>query len=103
MSERERREGLALMPIVAWELQPATQGGIGDEVQLVRRDGFKGRRWAIVQRGYVLNKSGQWEYEPIPSSRTEEWLETVRWSSADEAFQAWEEFVAALAAAEKGE
>lgn len=71
---------------IVWEILPEKPGEIGGELRLERRDGFKGRRWAITRRGgYVLNKVGAWEYEPIPSSRTEEWLKTVRWESADDA------------------
>jgi hypothetical protein len=70
---------------IEWELYPETSESTGDHISLVRRDGFKGRRWAIKQRGYVLNKSGEWEYEPIPSSRTDEWLDTVRWDTPEQA------------------
>jgi hypothetical protein len=71
--------------IIVWELRPETSKGRGDQICLERRDGFKGRRWAITKRGFVLNKLGEWEYEPIPSSRTEEWLETVRWETPEAA------------------
>jgi hypothetical protein len=45
-------------------------------------------RWAVRNSGYCLNKSGTWEYEPQPSSRTDEWLDTVRWDDADSAIAA---------------
>src|SRR5690606_16891884 len=32
-----------------------------------------------------LSKSGEWDYEPFPSSRTEEWLDQHRFSTAQEA------------------
>lgn len=37
-------------------------------------------RWAVVQIGQVLNKSGEWEYEPLSSRRSEEFLERTRFS-----------------------
>ena len=82
---RKAREEALERNAIVWELKPETSKGAGDELRLERRDGFKGRRWAITRRGWVLNKSGEWEYEPQPSSRTEEWLETVRWATAREA------------------
>jgi hypothetical protein len=88
METKEILRGLAEHAI-EWELQPETSACAGDEVILARRDGFNGRRWAIKQRGYVLNKSGEWEWEPQPSSRTEEWLKTVRWNTIEEAQVAW--------------
>jgi hypothetical protein len=73
---------------IVWELRPETEKGRGDEIRLERRDGFEGRRWAVTRRGWVLNKQGDWEYEPIPSSRTEEWLKTVRWNTVKGAIEA---------------
>jgi len=45
--------------------------------------------WAIRERGNVLNKDAGWEYEPIPSSRNNEFFERTRFASADEAFDFW--------------
>ena len=85
--ERVLRESgqMWLAKMIAWELVPETSQCAGDEIRLERRDGFSGRRWTVAQRGYVLNKNGEWEWEPQPSSRTDEWLETVRWSTPEEA------------------
>lgn len=41
--------------------------------------------WAIREGGCVLTKKGEWEMEPIPSSRTEKFLSLTRWDSAEEA------------------
>lgn len=42
--------------------------------------------WAVVLNGsWVLNREGQWEDEPSPSSRTPEFLARTRWGSPDEA------------------
>lgn len=42
-------------------------------------------KWAIRLTGMVLNKKGQWEFEPIPSSRSDAFLKRARFDSADEA------------------
>jgi hypothetical protein len=41
--------------------------------------------WAIVGDGHCLAHDGEWEYEPFPSSRTEEFFERCRWATAIEA------------------
>lgn len=48
-------------------------------------------RWAVRNMSRCLNKSGEWEYEPQPSSRTSEWLDTVRWDNVDDAIAAAKE------------
>lgn len=35
-------------------------------------------RWAVFKLGEVLNADGEWEFEPSPSSRDEEFLERTR-------------------------
>lgn len=37
-------------------------------------------KWAIRQHGQCLNKSMEWEYEPQPSSRDEEFFARCRFS-----------------------
>lgn len=44
-------------------------------------------KWAVVDNG-VLNKDLQWEYEPMPSSRTDEFIARTRFDSIDEALRA---------------
>ena len=41
--------------------------------------------WAILCVGAVLNHDDDWEYESMPSSRTEEFLARCRWPTAREA------------------
>ena len=41
--------------------------------------------WAITDSHYVLNRDGDWEYEPLPSSRSDEFKARTRWPSAREA------------------
>lgn len=50
--------------------------------------------WAIRRPyqspGQCLNKNSEWEFEPIPSNRTEEFYQRCRFSSMVEAFAAWD-------------
>lgn len=42
--------------------------------------------WAIISDGgFCLAHDGEWEYEPSPSSRDDDFLKRCRWSSAKEA------------------
>jgi hypothetical protein len=59
----------------------------GTPYTIVWRDSNK---WAVIDCGYTLSKSGEWEYEPTPSNRTEEYLKNCRFDSVDEAFTAIE-------------
>lgn len=54
-----------------------------------RRGGADGSesRWAVVRDGLVLNHAGEWEYEPMPSSRTSSFLARCRYNSLEEACQ----------------
>lgn len=51
--------------------------------RMVRTDGSV--LWSIVWIGYVFNKGGEWEYDPLPSSRDDEFLARCRWDSFDAA------------------
>lgn len=45
-------------------------------------------KWAIRQGGNCLNKSGEWEWEPMPSGRDDEFLARCRFDTAQEAIDA---------------
>jgi len=45
--------------------------------------------WAIREKGCCLNKQGEWEIEPIPSSRTSAFYKRCRWKSAEAALKFW--------------
>ena len=36
-------------------------------------------RWAVLHFGNCLGRDGSWDYEPLPSERTDEWLEEHRY------------------------
>jgi hypothetical protein len=40
-------------------------------------------RWAVVHLGYCLDADGEWDYEPLPSSRDDDWLATHRFPRAE--------------------
>lgn len=42
--------------------------------------------WAVRHLSYCLNASGEWEFEPIPSSRDDDFLARTRWTR-DEAIR----------------
>lgn len=36
---------------------------------------YRGRGlWAVTHHGYCLGRNGDWDYESVPSERTDEWL-----------------------------
>lgn len=45
-------------------------------------------KWAVRRHGDCLDRSGQWEYEPLPSSRDDDFLARCRFDSASEAIAA---------------
>jgi hypothetical protein len=34
--------------------------------------------WAVIHHSRCLHRSGRWDYEPIPSSRTDRWIKSHR-------------------------
>lgn len=64
----------------------------------VTLEAVKGRqdviRWALRDRiRNCLNKEGEWEYEPQPSSRDDDFYARCRWATKEDAYQAWETLV----------
>ena len=47
-------------------------------------------KWAIRQGGMCLSVDGDWEYEPMPSSRDDEFLQRCRFETPFHALSAWE-------------
>jgi len=45
--------------------------------------------WAVTRGGcYCYSRDGKWDYESVPSERTEEWLAAHRWGVLSDAFEA---------------
>lgn len=62
----------------------------GEYTTIERRSAMdKPEKWAVCNLGDVLNKNGQWEYEPQPSSRSDEFIECTRFDTVEEAYEAW--------------
>lgn len=69
-------------------------------VLLARRGGDgTGREWAIVEGGCCLADDFEWEFEGLPSSRTDEFLARTR-MTLDEALARWDAFLERHAAGE---
>lgn len=47
--------------------------------------------WAVRLASYCLTLTGGWEYEPMPSSRTPEFLANCRFPSPEQAYATWEQ------------
>ena len=56
-----------------------------DPVCIEQARGYKGIRFAIRQVGACMDENGNWEYEPTPSSRSDEWLDRFRFGTWDAA------------------
>lgn len=56
--------------------------------------------WAVRSTFGVLSREGEFEYEPLPSSRSEDFLQRCRFDSAQEAFDAWQRYNQAQTSAE---
>lgn len=63
------------------------------EIDWARNTLIEGRRqnndivlWVINENRMLLGKDGEWHYEPLPSSRTDEFKELTRFASPDEAY-----------------
>jgi hypothetical protein len=50
--------------------------------------------WAIIGDSCCLNRDGEWEYEPAPSSRSEDFFARTRWPNARTAIAAAEQHMA---------
>lgn len=48
--------------------------------------------WAVCEMGEVLNSSGDFEYESMPSSRTDEFINRTRFKTVEEAVKMIEQF-----------
>lgn len=50
---------------------------------------YPGVKWAVRKHGSCLDKNGEWEYEPMPSSRTDEFYARCRFESLQDAVNAY--------------
>ncbi len=77
---------------ISYEIMPqrVENGRIYGEITVQKRPQMDGSvKWAVYQRStFVLNKDMQWEFEPIPSSRDDEFLARTRFDTLLEAWNA---------------
>lgn len=72
-------------PIIA--AYQITEGMNGIKVERVQQ--IKGpAKWAVRCNGNVLSVQGEWDWEPMPSSRDDDWLEKFRFDNAQDAIDA---------------
>lgn len=62
------------------------EGSIDHDVFSVKVAWRGGERYAVVRRGRCLSHDGTWDYETIPSERTDDWIATHRFTY-DEAYR----------------
>lgn len=92
---RNARDGLGAgepaTVVDATPLARATTFSLPDGTRLEEVKGSAGVRWAVRdQFNSCLNKGGEWEYEPSPSNRDDEFFERCRWDTKEAAYTAWE-------------
>lgn len=60
-----------------------------EPIEITQRRGTDGVRWAILQGGCCFSKDRKWVREPMPSSRTDDFIEATRFGSPQEALDFW--------------
>lgn len=60
-----------------------TTGNDDPQPLFIERRDFEQDVWAIRKGPLVLLRSGKWDYEPQPSSRTDAWLAKARWTESE--------------------
>src|SRR6185503_10161215 len=68
------------------KLELASEFELDSNITVCRRRQRGGSiMWAVRRAGFCLAKDGEWEWEPLPSSRDEEFLSRCRFFSYEEA------------------
>lgn len=49
---------------------------------------YDGEKWAVRMGGNCLNKEGEWEWEPSPSNREDDFYSRCRFESKEDAIKA---------------
>lgn len=45
--------------------------------------------WVVKMHEWVLGKDAEWYWEPLPSSRTDQFIANTRFKSPDDAYEFW--------------
>lgn len=79
------------MSIMALSLAIENDGRTEVKIERARqRDGSS--LWAIRRDGSVMNKNAEWEFEPMPSSRDDEFIKNCRYATIDEAVETYKRY-----------
>jgi hypothetical protein len=82
------KDEFAGLKVLSVELVPDGRGGALVTLERApQRDGPD--RWAIRRGGNALGRDGEFEYEPLPSSRTEKFYRKYRFATVEEALKIW--------------
>lgn len=60
----------------------------GRRIYIETREGWEETNWVILMDGFTLGKDDKYHYEPIPSSRSDEYIANTRFSSLGDAMEA---------------
>lgn len=92
MTENSERADAASAPVVSkYTIDGDPRRAGSDDIHIERAKQMDGSvKWAVRRMGDCLNKQGEWEYEPMPSSRDHDFLERCRFDNPEAAFAALE-------------
>lgn len=78
-----------LLMATAFQVLPLDYKRIGPRQIVVERMSFGDHpeAWAITDGSTTLNKLGEWECQPFPSSRTKSYFKRCRWPTAQKAIE----------------
>lgn len=66
----------------------------GIETRVERRTQRSGHLWAVTRLSSCLNRDGEWEFEPTPSSRDDAFKARCRFLTCDEAITVYQQTIA---------
>ena len=98
-AERSSPSGLAELTVASYLLHEDPHGMNTEAVRMRQRDGRI--LWAVRHGSKCLNQSGEWEYEPQPSSRDDAFFARCRFASTADAIEAYHARGSALLSGEK--
>lgn len=75
--------------LIGLAIKPARlRNSVGGNVLVERRRGRGSIKWCVMDVGLCLAKDGSWDYEPLPSSRDDKYLENHSFDTLREAIEA---------------
>ncbi len=51
------------------------------------------KQWCISQGALVMNMCGEWEYDPSPNHRSQEFMDRTHWKSPEEAYEFYRQHI----------